>query len=160
MIEFKNSIKIISLPPTSTNELLEHVFEYPHLVLVADDFKTSKPKIDIPLAERCVANRVSGEQCTRRKTKSSQYCGTHNKSSIHGDATDPATNAAADNLQRQAVEVFAEEIQGIVYYIDHENNVYNTEDIVEGRVNPRVIATIHRKGTTVVEAMEWLTTPK
>jgi hypothetical protein len=38
------------------------------------------------------------------------------------------------------VEVFAEEIFGIVYYIDKFNNVYKTEDIVEGKQNPQIIA--------------------
>jgi hypothetical protein len=28
---------------------------------------------------------------------------------------------------------------GIVYYIDNENNVYKTEDILEGKINPLVI---------------------
>ena len=31
-------------------------------------------------------------------------------------------------------------IKGIVYYIDKFNNVYKTEDILEGRENPRIIA--------------------
>jgi hypothetical protein len=38
------------------------------------------------------------------------------------------------------VEVIAEEVCGIVYYIDKNNNVYKTEDILEGKLNPRVIA--------------------
>jgi hypothetical protein len=38
------------------------------------------------------------------------------------------------------VEVFAEEIFGIVYYVDKQNNVYNTEDILEGKPNPKIIA--------------------
>jgi hypothetical protein len=36
--------------------------------------------------------------------------------------------------------VFAEEIFGIVYYIDKQNNVYKTEDILEGKENPKIIA--------------------
>jgi hypothetical protein len=38
------------------------------------------------------------------------------------------------------MEVFAEEIKGIVYYIDHFNNVYKTEDIMEAKENPKIVA--------------------
>ena len=37
------------------------------------------------------------------------------------------------------IEVIAEEIFGIVYYIDNENNVYKTEDILEGKKNPEIV---------------------
>jgi hypothetical protein len=39
------------------------------------------------------------------------------------------------------VEVFAEDIGGIVYYIDNANNVYKTEDVLEEKTNPAIIAT-------------------
>jgi hypothetical protein len=38
------------------------------------------------------------------------------------------------------VEVIAHEIQGIIYYIDSNLNVYNTEDIFKNINNPRIIA--------------------
>jgi hypothetical protein len=37
-------------------------------------------------------------------------------------------------------EVVAEEINGIVYYIDQEKNVYKTEDILKEKENPKIIA--------------------
>jgi hypothetical protein len=40
----------------------------------------------------------------------------------------------------QKLEVIAEEIKGIVYYIDKYNNVYKTEDILAQRENPQIIA--------------------
>ena len=40
----------------------------------------------------------------------------------------------------QKLEVIAEEIKGIVYYIDKFNNVYKTEDILAERENPQIIA--------------------
>jgi hypothetical protein len=36
--------------------------------------------------------------------------------------------------------VVAEEIFGIVYYIDDANNVYKTEDIMQDKPNPDIIA--------------------
>jgi hypothetical protein len=38
------------------------------------------------------------------------------------------------------MDVFAEEIGGIVYYIDSVKNVYKTEDILEGKTDPKIIA--------------------
>jgi len=40
----------------------------------------------------------------------------------------------------QKVEVWAQDIQGIIYYIDKANNVYQAEDIVINKVNPKIIA--------------------
>ena len=38
------------------------------------------------------------------------------------------------------VEIWAHDIQGIIYYIDNNNNVYQAEDIVGNKENPKVIA--------------------
>ena len=48
--------------------------------------------------------------------------------------------------QGQKVEVWAQEIQGIIYYIDKSYNVYQTEDIMHGKVNPKVIAKYVKNG--------------
>jgi hypothetical protein len=50
--------------------------------------------------------------------------------------------------QGQKVEVWAQEIQGIIYYIDKSFNVYQTEDIMQGKVNPKVIAKYVKNGDT------------
>lgn len=120
----------------------------------ADDFKQTKTKTDILDTERCKALRVSGEQCIRRKTKSSPYCGTHCKN--NPVSTD---NDMLNSQQYHSVEVFAEEIQGIVYYIDKSNHVYNTEDIIQGRPNPRIIAKAHSVSSgdiSIIDRLEWI----
>ena len=38
------------------------------------------------------------------------------------------------------VEVWAQDILGIIYYIDKNNNVYQVEDIVSNKPNPKIIA--------------------
>ena len=38
------------------------------------------------------------------------------------------------------LEVRAQEIMGIVYYIDNYNNVYKTEDILAEKKDPEIIA--------------------
>jgi hypothetical protein len=37
------------------------------------------------------------------------------------------------------VEVWAQDIQGIVYYIDKSNNVYYNDDIIKNQINTKII---------------------
>jgi len=46
----------------------------------------------------------------------------------------------------QKVEVWAQEIHGIIYYIDKTCNVYQVEDIIANKVNPKVIAKYIKTG--------------
>ena len=108
--------------------------------------------------DQCIALRKQGMRCSRKKTKGQMYCGTH---CMKGDSlkTDASPNENSkmppSSLQNEnthstqpplskktskTMEVVAHEIQGIIYYIDKEMNVYNTEDIFKNINNPRVIA--------------------
>lgn len=119
------------------NKLLEFILGYTNLVLTKDDLKKStRLKTIIPSCIRCSAKRVNGEQCTRRKNKSGEYCGTHAKVLPYG--VFEIENENDDS--KKNLNVVAENIRGIMYYIDEYLNVYNTEDIVNGNEDPRIIA--------------------
>uniref|UniRef100_A0A6C0JKX5 Uncharacterized protein n=1 Tax=viral metagenome TaxID=1070528 RepID=A0A6C0JKX5_9ZZZZ len=119
------------------NELLEFVYDYERLSLIKDDLiKRKRIKNSIPNLNRCSAKRASGEQCTRRRKEGCEFCGTHAKGTPHGLMQ---SNASTDEVSHK-LEVVAEEIFGIIYYIDKYNNVYKTEDIMEGKSNPQIIA--------------------
>lgn len=119
------------------NELLEFIYDYERLSLIKDDLiKRKRIKNSIPINNRCNAKRANGEQCTRRRKDKCEYCGTHSKGTPHGFIT---LNDSSEVIN-QKIEVIAEEICGIVYYIDKNSNVYKTEEIIEGRLNPSVIA--------------------
>ena len=141
-IAFKTAInhKISSLQfeeKQKINELLEFIYDYERLTLTTEDFaKRRRIKNSIPSTNRCNALRANGEQCTRQRKENCEFCGTHSKGVPHG-AVDATTHS--ENSQ-QKLEVVAEEIQGIVYYIDKFNNVYRTEDILQGKSNPQIIA--------------------
>jgi hypothetical protein len=138
---FKDEIrgKIIELnfeDKTKTAELVGYVYDYARLSFQKDDLsKRKRVKNCIPNSNRCNAKRANGEQCTRRRKEECEFCGTHSKGTPHGIVT---PNSEQVNLHK--MEVFAEEIKGIVYYIDHFNNVYKTEDIMEAKENPRIVA--------------------
>ena len=56
-------------------------------------------------------------------------------------------DAQNDNkITTQKVEVWAQDIQGIVYYIDKSCNVYQAEDIIINKINPKIIAKYVKNG--------------
>jgi hypothetical protein len=125
-------------------ELMAFIYDYDRFVLDKDDMiKRKRVKNSIPEMNRCVAKRANGEQCTRRRRDDCEFCGTHSKGTPHGLVVSSDTAAQSAH---QRMEVFAEEIQGIVYYLDKHGNVYKTEDILENRENPRVVAQWLRQG--------------
>lgn len=120
------------------NGLIEFVYDYNRFALVKDDLnKRKRIKNSIPSLNRCSAKRANGEQCTRRRKEDCEFCGTHTKGIPNGMMLNEKCSND-DSIQK--VEVFAEEIFGIVYYIDKFNNVYNTEDIMQEKQNPKIIA--------------------
>jgi hypothetical protein len=128
------------------NELLQFVYDYDRLSLVKEDFiKRKRIKNAIPVTNRCNALRANTEQCTRRRKDGSEFCGTHTKGTPHGLVQG---SGAAKPLTKK-IEVYAKEVMGIVYYIDHVKNVYDTEDIMNEVENPRIIATYEKNGDKI-----------
>jgi hypothetical protein len=119
------------------NQLLQYIYDYDRLSFVKEDFqKRKRVKNFVPIYDRCCAKRATGEQCTRRKKDDSEYCGTHMKGTPHGIIN--SQNESKSTTQK--IEVWAQDIQGIVYYIDKSNNVYDTADIIKNQLNPKIIA--------------------
>ena len=118
------------------NDLIQYIYNYERMTLSKDDFmKRKRVKNVVPYFERCCAKRANGEQCTRRKKEECEYCGTHMKGTPHGLVEDE------ENKQTmQKIELWAQEIMGIVYYLDKYNNVYRTEDILSEKENPEIIS--------------------
>lgn len=131
--------KTSNLANEERSELLQYVYDFERLLLVKDDFiKRKRIKNAIPVTNRCNALRANNEQCTRRRKDGCEFCGTHSKGTPHGLVANDDNKIKQDN--NVVVNVFAQEIMGIVYYIDNNDNVYNTEDIMNGVENPRIIA--------------------
>lgn len=169
--EFKKNIrnKAIELDFAEREKiesLVSFVFDYDRLVLSKDDVsKRKRIKNSIPCLNRCHAKRANGEQCTRKQKEGCLYCGTHEKGTPHGIIQDNTRqdgevvnegNGNVPCLSNELVvsEVFAEEIGGIVYYLDKHFHVFNTEDVLNKKENPEVIATyiIDEQGTYHIPA--------
>ena len=104
--------------------------------------KRKRVKNIIHLNDRCIAKRASGEQCTRRRKDDSEYCGTHIKGTPHGIID----NNEEEVKTTEKLEIIAQNFQGIIYYIDKYNNVYQTEDIIYNKSNPKIIAKYVKNG--------------
>jgi len=125
------------------NQLLQYIYDYDRLSFSKEDFqKRKRVKNFVPIFDRCCAKRATSEQCTRRKKEGCEYCGTHIKGTPHGIMD----NQGESKITTQKVEVWVQDIQGIVYYIDKNNNVYQAEDIVSNKINPKIIAKYVKTG--------------
>jgi hypothetical protein len=125
------------------NQLIQYIYDYDRLCLGKEDFmKRKRVKNVVPFFDRCCAKRATNEQCTRRKKDGIDYCGTHMKGTPHGIIDNQ--NESKTNTQK--IEVWAQDIQGIIYYIDKSGNVYQAEDIVVNKMNPKIIAKYVKNG--------------
>ena len=114
------------------NQLLQYIYDHDRLSFVKEDFqKRKRVKNFVPIFDRCCAKRASGEQCTRKKKDDGEFCGTHMKGTPHGIMD----NQQENKFTTQKIEVWAQDIQGIIYYIDKNGNVYQTEDIIVNKIN-------------------------
>jgi hypothetical protein len=118
-------------------EIINYINSYTGLTLKKDDFvKRKRVKNVVPYYDRCTAKKASGDQCTRRKLKDCAYCGTHCKSQPYGVVS---ANEETEPSVRK-VTVWAQDIKGIIYYLDNTGNVYDPSDVINNRKNPKIIA--------------------
>lgn len=142
--------KIEDSPDMTPQQVLMYIYEQPPLIIKESDYqKRQRAKNVVPLFERCAAKRANGEQCTRRRRDSENYCGTHAKGTPHG-----TIDMTAVESPLKKVDVWIQEISGISYYIDGQGNVYNPQDVFQNKVDPRKIFRYEKKsdGTYVISS--------
>lgn len=118
-------------------ELLQFIYNYQNLVFTKLDLqKRTRVKNTVPYHDRCRALRANIEQCTRRKRVDKKFCGTHIKGTPHGEISDKPN--AEENFKK--VQVWAQDVSGIIRHLDGDGNVYDPQDIYQGITNPKIIA--------------------
>lgn len=136
--DIRQKIISLDLDKAKMKDLAEFITEYERLIMDKDDFiRRKRVKNAIPQNNRCNAKRANGEQCTRRKRDDCEFCGTHYKGTPHGMVN--GSEGFAQECAKLQVELVVEDIGGIVYYLDKNHNVYNTEDVLRGADNPAVV---------------------
>ena len=144
-VDFKQDIKdwlerhelsiIDSSGENQTNMFLRYIYDYNQIEFNQFDFKRrTRVKTTIPVHDRCCGLCLNGERCTRKKLTDSEYCGTHIKGIPYGMIKDAPIET------KLRTEIWLEEICGIHQYIDKDGHIYNTQDIMTGNKNPRIIA--------------------
>ena len=141
----ENNADISGMP--TKNDFLQFVFDYNGLKLTKEDFQRRKrSKNVVPHQDRCVAKRANGDQCTRRRLND-VYCGTHSKGTPHGIIQE---SEVVKEPVVEKIEIWMQDIKGICYYIDKNNNVYSPEDIVESKKNPRIIGKWNEANNNII----------
>ena len=140
---FKNDIKTFA---TTSNiienqdviSLIQFICDYKRFKGFdkSDLCKRKRSVPNVQTNDQCCAKRSDGKQCSRRKKTGGDYCGTHLNKLPHGKIT----NDIVPVQKNTKVQVWNQDICGIVYNIDKELNVYLQEDILRGVVNPKIIA--------------------
>ena len=134
--DLKNQALDLKLDEESSQKMIGFIFDYERMTLNKDDFiKRKRMQNMVPQFSRCCAKRSNGEQCSRKKKDDSEYCGTHIKGSPHG-----LIDQFMEPVTTMKIEVWAQDIKGIIYYIDKFMNVYQAEDIIRNKSNPKIIA--------------------
>ncbi len=137
-INDKNSGNMSDDKNKAINSLIQMIYDYDNLKINTIDLqKRKRVKNVVPLYERCHALRANSEQCTRKKRKGLMFCGTHMKGCPHGTIQ---TNKESEENNKVQIQIWAQDIKGIIYYIDENNNVYEPNDIMKAMENPRRIA--------------------
>ena len=139
IFEMKTNICNLVRNTESKNDIVRYIEDYPMLHMDKEDMvRKKRMKNVVPQYDRCMACVANHKQCTRRKKVDSDFCGTHDKGIPHG--TFKTVKEEPKNPLKK-VDVFIKDIKGIHYYIDNDNNVYMTDDILNNKMNPRIIAT-------------------
>jgi hypothetical protein len=59
-------------------------------------------------------------------------------------------------VSQQSVNVWVQNIKGIEYFIDSNNNVYKHEDVIENLSNPQVIAKCFKNESSGQYSIEFI----
>jgi hypothetical protein len=136
-LNMQNYVNGLGCSNENKSGILQQIYNYDPLEFTKEDFaKRKRVKNIVPKCDRCCAKRANGDQCTRKRRDSTLYCGTHVKGIPHG-SIESISKSETSNIQ---IELVAQEIKGILYYLDDTCNVYKTEDVLHNKVNPSIIA--------------------
>lgn len=119
-------------------QLLNLIAAQTTVELKKEDFsRRRRTTNNVPKFNRCSARLHAGTQCTRRKRDGCDFCGTHMRGQPYGIFAE-GDGGGGDEPEKVSVDTVS--IKGISYYIDDIGNVYHPQDVIDGKVNPRVIA--------------------
>lgn len=121
----------------------KEVFDWLNSISIDDynfQIKKKRAKHTIISEERCCAINNNGQQCSRRRQQHTLFCGTHNKkdtiNTIKNEYTQP-------NMKK--ITIRKVNINGIIYYVDQQNIVYDHQDILKEYKKPKIIGNYNQE---------------
>ena len=130
-----DKMKSVYIQSEVISEVMDYVTNHDLFLSENEDIKKSRRvKKEVSMNDQCNATRIDGKRCTRRKKQDVQYCGTHLNCSSHIEFNSVDIVCPIKDKTVSAIDV-----QGIIYYIDADLNVYNTEDVIKEVLDPSII---------------------
>lgn len=141
----KSKIIELKMDKDLQNKLLETIYSFNTLQLEKEDFMKRKRIVSsVSICDRCTAKKANGEQCTRKKKTNCNFCGTHDKFQPHGIVS---LSVNEKSLKRCSITIV--DVNGINYYVDENNNVYDTADILSNNNKPSIIGLINKESQKI-----------
>ena len=144
---YKMKQDIINVIQVNESNPEMYISNYPNLKLNSEDIASCKPirvKNIVNPEHQCIAIKTTGTRCSRHKLDTFEYCGTHKKDAncnnihnceytqtVQSKKIVPSNTKTSlkQNPSKKQLKISLENVNGIMYYIDDNNNVYDTEDI-------------------------------
>lgn len=112
----------VDINKDTMQEITTYVTNYGRLNFNEEDFsKRKRVKNHVPEHDRCIAKRSDGEQCTRRKKDTDNYCGTHQKCRPHGCVVGTVKSRVNLNVVNN---------EGIMHYESDGGRIYRAEGVL------------------------------
>lgn len=122
-------------------EFLQYIYDMETVDITEEDFmKRKRTKNQIDPKHRCCAFKSNNQRCSRKKKGDSNFCGTHDKGKPNGFIDDEDLKnitEVSDGMTYKKVSLL--NVSGLHQYVDDENNIYSTNDIIENKDNPKII---------------------
>lgn len=139
--------KIILNGEDKSNDFIQYMNDFPDIELKKDDFqKRKRLKNTVPEYNRCIALKCNGERCSRKQQNELvSFCGTHLKGANYG-----TTTQLNEPKKTEKIQLWLQDINGMLKYVDKNNNIYCMEDILNSSQEPRIIGKCEIRGDSYV----------
>ena len=146
------------------NDLQERLKEYQHFTKSKGKLnKIAKEKKINP--EKCWAKLESGVQCKRKKKNGTSFCKEHIENCSLFGTIASQMNDSSNTLNKKEKEKEKEkkniktwifyiyEVDGIEYFVDDGNKLYNTESILSDQLEPQIIGRINDQNEIIMDKL-------
>jgi hypothetical protein len=113
------------------DELISKYINIENITNISVGKKYKKRKSDA--ATLCMARKQDGNQCTRRKKNTADYCGKHIKNRKYGRIDDYSNIVDKLAEDDNYIMTWIEKFNGVEYLVDSNNVVY-TNDVVSPKI--------------------------